>query len=89
MSIEGTGAWKTLTICNSQTGEIVEEKKFYKNDFKDVWNSPQYKPYVDKIFNAAHADLMGNQDAVDINSESFEEVRAVAMMIDEDSIDAK
>ena len=89
MSIEGTGAWKTLTICNTETGEVVEEKKFYKNDFKDVWCSPQYKPYVDKIFDAAHADLMGNQDAVDINSESFEEVRAVAMMIDEDSIDAK
>lgn len=89
MSIEGTGAWKSLTICDASTGDIVDEKKFYKTEFNEVWESQQYKPYIDKIFEAAYTNLMGSSSAVDINPESYEEVRAVSMLLDEDSVDAK
>tara|TARA_Y100001970_G_scaffold294227_1_gene448819 strand:+ start:3661 stop:4857 length:1197 start_codon:yes stop_codon:yes gene_type:complete len=87
ISIEGTGAWKTLNVCNSKTGELIEEKKFYKADFGEVWNSPQYGPYVEVVFNAAFANLMGKTDQVDINPESYEEVRQVAMNLDDDYFD--
>ena len=41
-SIEGTGAWKTLTVVDKTTGECIVEKKFYKADFGEVWSSKQY-----------------------------------------------
>ena len=83
-SIEGTGAWKTLTVASRETGEVITEKKFYKADFGDVWNDHEYGQYVNAIFNAAHADIMGSQEAIDVNDESYEEVRQIAMSIEED-----
>ncbi|OUU74569.1 MAG: hypothetical protein CBC29_07270 [Methylococcaceae bacterium TMED69] len=82
--IEGTGAWKTLTVSDSKTGELLEEKKFYKADFGEVWDSPQYGPYVNLVFNAAHADIMGTSKDQDIDAESYEEIRQIAMAIDEE-----
>ena len=87
ITIEGTGAWKTLNIVDKKTGELFEEKKFYKADFGDVWNSPQYGPYINFVFNAAFADLMGRSEDFDINSESYEEIRQIAMTLDDDLID--
>ncbi len=86
-SIEGTGAWKTLNVVDPKTGEVMIEKKFYKTDFGDVWNSKEYGKYVEVIFNAAFKDLMGNSDEASLDTESFEEVRQVAMdIIDDDFI---
>ena len=83
-SIDGTGAWKTLTVAKKETGEVITEKKFYKADFGEVWNDLEYGQYVNAIFNAAHADIMGSQEAIDVNDESYEEVRQIAMSIEED-----
>tara|TARA_A100001015_G_scaffold255095_1_gene296330 strand:+ start:3785 stop:4996 length:1212 start_codon:yes stop_codon:yes gene_type:complete len=86
-SIEGTGAWKTLNVVDSETGELVVEKKFYKADFGEIWKSADYGKYVDVVFDAAFKDLMGNSDAASLDTESFEEVRQVAMdIIDDDFI---
>jgi len=86
-SIDGTGAWKSLTVVDTKTGELVVEKKFYKADFSEVWNSIEYSKYVNVIFNAAFRDLMGNSTAADLDTESFEEVRQVAMdIIDDDFV---
>ena len=39
------------------------------------------------MFNAAYADVMGNAQAADLNTESYEEVRQVALDIaDEDFV---
>jgi len=84
VSIDGAGAWKTLSVIDASTGEVKNEKKFYKSDFGDVWNDHEYGQYVDAIFNAAHADIMGSQEAVDVNDESYEEIRQIAMTIEED-----
>jgi recombination protein RecA len=40
ISVEGTSAWKTLTVTDSKTGEEIVGKKFYKADFNDVWEDP-------------------------------------------------
>jgi len=83
VSIEGTGAWKNLTVCSTKNGDIIEEKKFYKADFADVWASPQYKPYIDMVFNAAHASLMGSTSGADVDPESFEEIRQISLTLEE------
>lgn len=53
MSIEGDGSWKELSVFDEATGDVVVTKKFYKADFTDVMNDPQYNPYVMAIIDAA------------------------------------
>jgi protein RecA len=87
ISIEGTGAWKTLTVKNTQTNKTVAEKKFYKADFKEVWADPQYKQFIDLVFNKAFAEKTGNNLSAEIDAESFEEVRQISLDLEEDLID--
>ena len=83
-SVEGTGAWKSLVIQNSKTKDIVAEKKFYKAEFGKVWEDPEYKDYVDAVFNSAYAEVMGNTSAASLDTESYEEVRQVALDIEDE-----
>jgi recombination protein RecA len=53
--LEGTGAWKTITLSDVKTGEILKEEKFYKADFTDkILNNPEYREFnfalMDKAF---------------------------------------
>ena len=50
IEMSGTGAWKKLTVFSQDTGEVLIEKKFYKADFKEVWEDPEFKPYIDVVF---------------------------------------
>jgi len=84
VEISGTGAWKSMVICNASTGELKEEKKFYKADFQELWDNPDYSPYVNLVFNAAYADIMGRESNISLDHESFEEIRQVAMTLEED-----
>ena len=86
-SVEGGGAWKSLTVCSVKTGETIIEKKFYKTEFGEVYDDPQYRPYVDLIFNAAHADIMGNTAPSVVDSESYEEIRQISMTLEEGFVD--
>ena len=54
LSITGTGAWKTFAVNDAATGEVLIEKKFTKNGFDEIMNDPAYKPFVDKIIDAAY-----------------------------------
>lgn len=79
ISIEGTGAWKSLIVKNNSTNKVILEKKFYKADFKEVWEDSEFRPFIDVVFNAAHAEMMGNIEQAVIDHESYEEVRSVAI----------
>ena len=83
IEISGTGAWKKLIVVNTSTGEQLLEKKFYKADFNDVWRDPEFKPYVDDLLEAAMIKKLENSD-LDLDIESYEEVRSVAMEMDLD-----
>ena len=72
-----------MTVTDVSTGELKVEKKFYKADFQEVWDSPEYSPYVNLVFNKAYADIMGRETDFSIDHESFEEIRQVAMTLDE------
>jgi len=83
VTIEGTGAWKHLTVCSTKNGDIILEKKFYKADFAEIWDNPKYKPYVNLVFNAAHATLMGKVSNAEVDAESFEEIRQISIDLEE------
>lgn len=60
VSISGTSAWKELTVSDATTGEILVEKKFYKNDFDKIMTDPAYKPFVDKAIEATYTIQYGD-----------------------------
>lgn len=62
LSITGTGAWKSLTISSAETGEVIMEKKFYKNDFADLMVDPEYKPFIDRVIEAAYTLNFGSSE---------------------------
>ena len=81
--VSGTGAWKTLIVSNATTGEVVAEKKFYKQDFGEVMYSPEYGPYIDSLLKACMVKEYSPQN-MDVDAESYEEIRSIAMEIEED-----
>ena len=61
VSISGTQQWRLLTVSDAATGEVIIEKKFYKSDFDEIMNDPAYKPFVDKVIDAAYTLTNGDK----------------------------
>jgi recombination protein RecA len=77
IEVSGTGAWKDFTVT-SLDGEVLLEKKFYKAEFNKLLEDPLYKPYLDDLIDAAYIRNSLSKDDIDIDPESYEEVKAVA-----------
>ena len=86
MCISGTGSWKTLTVNDTKTGEVIVEKKFYKTDFDQVISSPEYAPYVNALLESSMIRKMEDPEAMTIDPESYEEVRSVALDLEDDFV---
>ena len=84
VSIEGTGAWKSLLVHDLKTRKTIVEKKFYKTDFGEVSQDPEYAEYITAVLNAAYSDVMGNTQSASLDTESYEEVRQIALDIEDD-----
>ena len=82
IEMSGTGAWKKLTVFSQDTGEVLVEKKFYKADFCDIVSDPEYSPYIEAMLEDAL--VRKSQQSVDL--ESYEEVRAAALEIEDELI---
>lgn len=76
--IDGGGAWKTISISDTRTGEVIAEKKFYKTNFNEIINSPDWSDAVDILTEAAMIKKLGTPEGVEIDHESFEEVQSLA-----------
>ncbi|HBQ59325.1 MAG TPA: hypothetical protein DD671_06805, partial [Balneolaceae bacterium] len=75
-------------VVEEKTGETKIEKKFYKTDFGEVWQDDQYKPYVNAVFCAAYADIVGDSfKSADISADSYEEMRQISMDLGDDFVD--
>jgi len=81
LEIGGTGAWKTLTVMNESTGEMIVDKKFYKAEFDKIVEDPEYADYIEDLLEAAMSKKR-TTEGPDIDAESYEEVRSVAMEVD-------
>lgn len=80
LSVNGTGAWKYFTVTDSKTGEVVVEEKFYKNDFGNILYKPEYKQYMDALFESAlqmDPNDMKHPTFSGVNSDSIEEAEAM------------
>jgi recombination protein RecA len=82
--IEGGGAWKTISMTNTSTGEVIAEKKFYKANFDDIVKNEEWSSAVDILTAAAMFKKLGSIDGVDIDSNSYEEVKSLADELDMD-----
>jgi len=70
ISISGTSAWKVLEVTDKDSGEVIIEKKFYKNDFGEIMKDAQFKPFVDKVIEAAYTTGSGGAPAASTEGES-------------------
>tara|TARA_Y100000034_G_scaffold134971_1_gene205067 strand:+ start:1459 stop:2646 length:1188 start_codon:yes stop_codon:yes gene_type:complete len=86
IKISGTGAWKNLNVTDTATGEILVEKKFYKNDFDEVWKNPNYGKYIDELLSSAMIRRLEDIE-MDVDVESYEEIRSISMDGEEILID--
>ena len=76
--IDGGGAWKTISISDARTGEVIAEKKFYKSNFNEIINSSEWGDAVDILTEAAMIKKLGTPEGVEIDHESFEEIKSLA-----------
>jgi len=83
-SIEGSGAWKTLAVSDEKTGEVLVEKKFTKSGMEDLLKNPDYSPHIELMLE--HILVKKFQSNPDFDTDSYEEVRAVAMDLAENDL---
>ena len=80
IEVSGTGAWKNLTVATLDTGEVIVDKKFYKTDFDQIVNHPEFGQYVDMLLEKAM--IRKNEvDDPDIDPESYSEIQEVARQV--------
>jgi recombination protein RecA len=77
VEIEGAGTWKVLRVTNEKNVNVIE-KKFYKNDFKDIMIHPEYKPWIEGLLEKTMVRLSAKKEEIDIDPDSYEDVRSLA-----------
>ena len=85
IEVGGTSSWKTLIVTCEKTGKVIIEKKFYKADFDEILKDPEYKPYLDELVSSTFT-RKNAPSAYEIDHESYEEVRSVALELEDDLV---
>lgn len=85
IEVGGTSSWKTLIVTCEKTGKVIIEKKFYKADFDEILKDPEYKPYLDELVSSTFT-RKNEPSAYEIDHESYEEVRSVALELEDDLV---
>ena len=79
--VAGTGSWKTFSVTDVTTGEIIIEKKFHKAGFDKILADPEYSPYIADLLEVAMVKKFSTEDA-EIDPESYIEVEAVKDLLE-------
>jgi recombination protein RecA len=87
IEIGGNGAWKTLTVSDNKTGEVLVERKFYKADFHQVLNDKEHSKYCDALLERVMIKVMEDNSFMNVDPESYEEVRAISMDLENEIFD--
>tara|TARA_B100000700_G_scaffold329909_1_gene453602 strand:- start:10340 stop:11092 length:753 start_codon:yes stop_codon:yes gene_type:complete len=85
IAVSGTGSWKSFTVTDTSTGEIIIEKKFHKPKFNEIMLNPEYKEYINLLLEKAMIKKY-NVDDFDIDTDSYEEVKSVLQEITDTEI---
>jgi recombination protein RecA len=81
VKVDGTGAWKTLTVTDAATGEIIQERKFYKKEFDQILK--EEAKWIDPLFERAMTYKLGSAEP-EVDDESYEEIKTIS----EDGLEA-
>ena len=66
-----------MSVSNTKTGEVLVEKKFTKSSMEDLLKSEEFLPHIETMLSQTLIkNFSGN---LDVDANSYEEVRAVAM----------
>lgn len=86
IAVSGTGSWKTLSVTDTKTGEIIIEKKFHKPKFDEIISNPEYGRFIDDLLDKAMVKKFAT-DPLDIDTESYIEIESIseALKDNEDS----
>ena len=76
LKVEGTSSWKTLSVVDAKTGEVIKQRKFYKGDFDDVMKEDAQ--YIDPLLERAMIKKLHTRSGIDIDEESYEEIVSLA-----------
>tara|TARA_R110002126_G_scaffold114210_4_gene252839 strand:- start:81 stop:1241 length:1161 start_codon:yes stop_codon:yes gene_type:complete len=79
--VSGTGGWKSIEMFD-ENGTIIDSKKFRKIEFNEIIEDDFWGPIVEIILKNAMVKKMGTSDGVDIDTESYEEMKALADELD-------
>jgi recombination protein RecA len=81
IEVSGTGGWKNLSVINTDTGESVVDKKFRKSEFNEILENKEYSDHLDSLLEKAMVKKF--QSSPDIDIESYVEVEAAALEIED------
>ena len=85
LEVGGTGAWKTFTVLREDTGEVIVDRKFYKAEFDKLLDDPELSEFLSDLLDAAMTKKR-DTESPDVDAESYEEVRSIAMGLDEGTL---
>ena len=80
VSCSGEGAWKKLDVIDP-SGKPIIEKKFYKSDFNEILANKEYSRWIDTLLERAMVKLAVKVEDIEIDPDSYEDVRSVASLI--------
>ena len=80
VSCSGEGAWKKLDVIDP-SGKPIIEKKFYKSDFNEILANKEYSRWIDTLLERAMVKLAVKAEDIEIDPDSYEDVRSVASLI--------
>ena len=66
-----------MTVTDTETGEILIEKKFHKPKFNEIMEDPEYRSYIDNLLERTMVKAY-NVDNFEIDADSYEEMRSLA-----------
>ena len=79
--VSGTTAWKVFSVTDLDLGKPLIEKKFYKAEFDKIIEDPEYSDYIEDLLEDAMSKKRSTE-AADVDPESYEEVRSIAMEVE-------
>ena len=80
LNVEGLQAWKTFSVTDIETGEVLITEKVYKSDFGNVLYNPAYEKYMDALFASAlvvKREVKDHLTFAGVDSDSIEEAEAI------------
>lgn len=87
MRVHGTGSWKYFDVTDIKTGEMIAEHKYYKKDFGKLLQNPAVSEYLEQLMENYFVKKLRDPDEIDIDTDSFAEVQAVADELGSDFVD--